>query len=228
MPILLLQKPFHSSKQKDHSACLARRLPIWKKGDTDNLLAEGRSLQSRLPRSSPSGHVDDGKLDRCFAKLMFQGKINAALQLLSVQGKGGILRSDDMVDIGYHIQKSVLDILKSKHPHAQPVLPTALPHGNAVPPEVHPAVFDQITAACIRRAALRTKGAAGPSGLDAHCWRRLCTSFKSASHDLCHALALLARQLCSTLVDPKGISPFLACRSDCPGQVPWRQARWDL
>jgi hypothetical protein len=59
MPILLLQKPFHSSKQKDHSACLARRLPIWKKGDTDNLLAEGRSLQSRLPRSSPSGHVDD-------------------------------------------------------------------------------------------------------------------------------------------------------------------------
>ena len=28
--ILLLQKPFRSSKQKDHSVCLARRLSIWK------------------------------------------------------------------------------------------------------------------------------------------------------------------------------------------------------
>ena len=155
---------------------------------------------------------------------MFQGKINAALKLLSAQGKGGILRTDDVVDIGYYVQKSVLDILKSKHPHAQPVSPAALPHGSAVPPEVHPVVFDQITAACIRRAAIHTKGAAGPFSLDAHCWRQLCTSFKSASHDLCHALALLARQLCSTLVDPKGISPFLACRlialDKCPGVRP--------
>lgn len=224
MPILLLQKPFLSSKQKDHTACLARRLPIWKKGDISNLLAEGRSLQSRLPKSHPSGSADDGKLARSFAKLMLQGKINAALQLLSEQGRGGVLRADDVIDVGDHGQKTVLDVLKSKHPQAQPVSSAALPQGNAAPPEVHPVVYDQITAACIRRAALCTKGAAGPSSLDAHCWRRLCTSFKSASHDLCHALALLARRLCSTLVDPKGISPFLACRlialDKCPGVRP--------
>ena len=62
MPILLLQKPFLSSKQKDHTACLARCMPIWKKGDISNLLAEGCSLQSRLPKSHPSGNADDGKL----------------------------------------------------------------------------------------------------------------------------------------------------------------------
>ncbi len=53
MSILLLQRPFRSSKRKDHSACLARRMLNWKKGDIRNLLVEGRSLQSRLPKIQP-------------------------------------------------------------------------------------------------------------------------------------------------------------------------------
>ena len=59
---------------------------------------------------------------------------------------------------------------------------------------------------------LRTNGAAGPSGLDAPCWRRICTSFKSASHDLCHSLAISAQRICTNLVDPSAIGPLLACR----------------
>ena len=31
------------------------------------------------------------------------------------------------------------------------------------------------------------------------------------SNDFCHSLAFLAKRLCTTLVDPKGISPSLAC-----------------
>ena len=85
-------------------------------------------------------------------------------------------------------------------------------------------VFDQITASSIRGAALRTKGAAGPSGIDAHVCRRLCTSFKSASNDLCHALTAIAKRLCTTFVNPKGISPLLVCRlialDKCPGIRP--------
>ena len=61
------------------------------------------------------------------------------------------------------------------------------------------------------KATLHTDGAAGPSGLDAHAWRRLCTSFYSASSDLCHSLAKLAKRLCTNLVDPCGLSPFTAC-----------------
>lgn len=56
LSILLLQKPFKSSKHKDHSACLARRLPIWKRGDIMNLLQEGRSLQSRLTKFNLPGN----------------------------------------------------------------------------------------------------------------------------------------------------------------------------
>ena len=68
------------------------------------------------------------------------------------------------------------------------------------------------------------KGAVGPSRIGAHCWRRLCTSFKSASDDLCHSLALLARRLCVSSLDPKGLSSLLACRlialDKCPGVRP--------
>ena len=52
-------------------------------------------------------------------------------------------------------------------------------------------------------------GAAGPSGLNA---RDLCTSFSMASNSLCHSLSLLAKCLCTVLVDPQGLAPFTACR----------------
>ena len=65
----------------------------------------------------------------------------------------------------------------------------------------------------IRSVALRTSGAGGPSGIDAHSWRRLCISLKSASLGLCHSLALTAERLCTELVDPASIAPLA---SHCP------------
>ena len=59
---------------------------------------------------------------------------------------------------------------------------------------------------------LKVNGAAGPSGLDAHGWRRLCTCFKGASRDLCASLASVARRICSSYVNPTLIAPLLACR----------------
>ena len=54
------------------------------------------------------------------------------------------------------------------------------------------------------------QGAAGPSGVDAYAWRRFYSSFKSASADLCNALAGVARRLCTSRVDPEGLSGFVA------------------
>ena len=51
LSVLLLQKPFYCSKQKDHSACLERHLLSWKKGDIAEMLWEGHSIQSRLTKS---------------------------------------------------------------------------------------------------------------------------------------------------------------------------------
>ncbi len=59
---------------------------------------------------------------------------------------------------------------------------------------------------------MHTEGSAGPSGIDALGWRRLCTSYKLASVDLCRSLAATARRLCTCLVDPKSISPIMASR----------------
>ena len=71
---------------------------------------------------------------------------------------------------------------------------------------------------------VQSTGSAGPSGLDAAAWRRICTAFKTASSDICHALALLARRICTHYVDPDGLSTFTACRlialDKCPGVRP--------
>ena len=64
----------------------------------------------------------------------------------------------------------------------------------------------------IRAAALHTKGAPGPSGLDAYGWRQLCTCFKSASDELRCSIAVLARRLCTSFIDLSIISPLVACR----------------
>ena len=85
-------------------------------------------------------------------------------------------------------------------------------------------IFDALDGTVIRSAALRTQGSAGPSGLDAYRWRRLCTSFQQASDDLCNSLVLVARRLCTTCVDPDGIDALVAYRlialDKCPGVRP--------
>ena len=57
---------------------------------------------------------------------MFEGKINAAIKLLSNEGMGGFLHVDDMIQLGNSEPKSVYNILVSKHPPSQPVLPAAV------------------------------------------------------------------------------------------------------
>ena len=127
-------------------------------------------------------------------------------------------------DLGDQGMRTVLDVLHTKHLPPQPTFPEAVSMGCAVPPLLPPVVLDQITASAICCAALHTKGAAGPSALDLYSWRTLCTSFKSASTDLCHSLALLARKLCTSFVNPKCLSPLLACQfvtlDKCPGVCP--------
>ena len=76
---------------------------------------------------------------------------------------------------------------------------------NTPPPDHNPhfSIFDQLNGDLIRRTALKSTGAAGPSGIDTYGWRRLCTSFRSSS-DLCKAIAHVARRLCTSYVHPSG------------------------
>ena len=208
MPILLLQKPHRRSKTKDHITCLERRLQVWKEGNLNELTLEGRTIQSRLSKFDKSMATQN--LSCSFANLMFEGKTKAALDLLSHAEKGGILHLHDSSDSSDPDSPSVRDILINKHPQGQRAHPQCIVHAPAE--ETHSVVFDSIDANAIRSASLRTTGSAGPSGLDAHEWRRLCTAFKGASTALCSALAQVAKRLCTSYVDPRSVSSFLACR----------------
>ena len=155
--------------------CLQRRLNLWKEGDIANLLIEGRALQKSLVNFQPSHRdtTDDALTVRRFSKLMMEGRVRAALKLLSDDAHTGLLRLDETIDTS---GKTVRDVLDDKHPDPKPVHPEAV-LGDADDDSFHPAIFDNITAESIRAAALHTQGAAGPSGLDALSWRRLCTAF---------------------------------------------------
>ena len=163
---LLLQKPARNSKERDHIRHLERCLTLWKEGALDELLCEGRVIQSRL-KHAPSARKG-AQIIRSFTKLMFEGNTRAALQLLTGHGQGGVLNLNDPADPS-NPEFSVRDALRAKHPPAQPLLRECL-SSTVDTPAVHPIVFDTLDASVVRAAALRTVGAAGPSGIDAGGW----------------------------------------------------------
>ena len=145
---------------------------------------------------------------------MSLGKVSAALKLIAEDSRGGVLSLDSQVPCtGGTTSKSVRDILAEKHPPGRmAVTDTLLDSGCSDPPCYDPILFEQLTGDLIKWAALHTHGAAGPSGVDAYAWRRLCSSFGSASVTLCNSLAAVARRLCVEEVDPAELMAFVACR----------------
>ncbi len=164
MPVLLLQNPSTSSRTKDHSQHLERRLLLWEKGNINNLVIEGRAIQSRFPKQRPMIKRRQESIARQFADRMFHGDVSGATNLLTTKGKGGVLRASD--PIGDH---TVLDVLREKHPQARPATQEALIPNPPLDPVSasphHTIIFEQITAKTIKDAALHTKGSAGRPGL---------------------------------------------------------------
>ena len=78
--------------------------------------------------------------------------------------------------------------------------------------EPHYLLFDEIDGRLIQSIVQSMSGVAGPYGLDANGWERMCPSFRKDSDNLCSAIANLTRRLCSTYIDPVGISALVACR----------------
>ena len=206
MPGLLLQKPTPESRAKDHVASLSRRLEAWKSGQISILLHEGRTIQKYLPTHRKA---NGEALAQSFTKLMFSGRVKAALRLLSDDQGARVLGLDAQVENG----KTVREILVEKHPPGKEPNPDILlTNSDSDCPAIHPVYFERLTSDLVHRAALQTEGAAGPSGLDATAWRRLCTSFGSASTALCDSLSLLAKRICTKFVDPAALHAFIACR----------------
>ena len=79
---------------------------------------------------------------------------------------------------------------------------------------VLPSYFDCIDETMVKNATRLTKGAAGPSQLDADQYRHilLSTKYKKESKDLRDQIAILAKQIATNILDPKTIESFVTCR----------------
>ena len=207
MPALLLQKPSRKSTAKQHSEYLNKRLTLWEIGSFDQLMREVRSIQQKLKENQPKNESTE-QLAKRFAKLMLAGKVHAALRLLDKAESVGVLNLTD----------EVLSDLKSLHPDAKHAPEVILMDGEL--PWFDPVVFTNIDESSITKAALKTRGAAGPSGLDADGWRRMLVSknFGKTGKDLRISIAKMTQQLCTqeltlgSVENKRDIEAYTACR----------------
>ena len=88
---------------------------------------------------------------------MSKGKINGAIKPLTNKMENGILPLNEKM-------------LKQKHPEPKDA-PTDVLFNDKVP-VVHSIRYEEINAELIRKVALKTRGGAGPSGLDGDGWKR--------------------------------------------------------
>ena len=199
MEHLLLQKPTRNAKASDHIKCLGKRLELWEKGDIAGLLEEAVAIQGRMPaRKVRKESVGD--LAGRFALLVHGGRSREAMRMLDEGDPGGVL------ELTPETKRAMADIYFDD----QPIDESALLQG---PVRLeHEAVFKEITGDAIKKAALKSRGGAGPSGGDARHWQHQLTSLGDASRELCDAMAAWTRRLCCSVVNQKALGAFLANR----------------
>ena len=101
MGALLLQKPGKRSKPHEEKQALQRRLTSWNEGKFDDLVRECVVIQSKFP----SATANSENTRKSFSRLMMQGRVAAALRVLSTSSSAPLTPTSD-----------VIDSLQDKHP----------------------------------------------------------------------------------------------------------------
>ena len=137
------------------------------------MISEGKVIQNRLTSGK---RIERDDIERVFAKLMFEGKINAALRYLTENNDPGILPSTP----------ETIKELKKKHPEP-------------------PSYFDKIDEGLIQKAAKKTERTAGPSQFYLEQVRRiLCNKhFKAEGKHLREQIAIFAKEISINITDPE-------------------------
>ena len=81
MPSLLLQKPRKTSKAKDHTKALERRMELWWNGDINALVFEAETNKNRM-RTVNSAR-DISQISKQLVMMMEKGNVNGALKVLT-------------------------------------------------------------------------------------------------------------------------------------------------
>ena len=141
-----------------------------------------------------------------FNKLMNTGKLSSAIEKLTDTSKG-VLSLDEIVK-----GKTVEQTLIEKHSPSKPIDENyTTPVSNETIP-FHPSVFDQKNGQHIKKAAMRTHGSHGPTGLDANEWKRNLTHFGQQSVEISKTIAKIAKKLVTEELNPELMEPYNACR----------------
>ena len=195
---LILQKSGTHVKAPAVKAIVDQRLQKWHAGNIDDLLKEATYLQEHAQNGGLQQKTNPAKI---FSRLMLQGKVKAALRVVSGT-QGGVASPSE----------TVLKKLKEKHPDAAPTDPSFIIQEEFK--QVPSSSWEKIDANMIRTIALNTKGAAGWSGVDSDDIRPLLCSknYGVTSENYCEAVAGVTKRLCREFVDPSSLTTFLACR----------------
>ena len=192
---LVLQKPSAHSKSRDHVIAIERRLELFRAGDFQSLLREGRVIQSRLP--SREGKARN--ILKAFTRLMLHGKVGKALRAI---------RDSDVAPVP--VTPEVVKELIKKHP--SPATSSSLLEG-PVFPKID-CTFSHISANSVLKAAKTLTGSGGPSGADSDLWQHMLLSKKlgSASNELAQAISTFAIKLATETINPLHLSAYVASR----------------
>ena len=143
LPNLLLQKPSAKSKARDHTKALEQRLVLWKEGKLDDIWKECQIIQKKL-HAKPTRSATD--VSKTFSKLMFEGKVGAALKFLEEHADNTVLPPTE----------EVIAKLQTLHPASEKISPHTLIQGPTQPP--NKAYFLSIDEQEVLKAANRTSG----------------------------------------------------------------------
>ena len=197
--MLMLQKPFKKSKAKDHLKFLEKRLKWWSDGEIDLIYKECEAIQQELLKSK----TRQSNINKVFAKLVFEGRLTTAMNLIEQEASKGVLQPNE----------NVLKELRKLHPPRRHVTTSEMIQGS--PAETNPVIFESINHSAIYHSAMQRRGSGGPSGLDAANFRRMVcsTKFKQVSESFCTTVSEIARKICCEEVDPNALETYTACRT---------------
>jgi hypothetical protein len=117
MDFLLLQRTTPKAKTKDHKRALERRLEDWHAGNISKLFEEVLAIHDHL--ESKRSKMKLPQLSKTFAGMVFEGKVGAAIRLLSDQASHEKLELTD----------EVLQELEALHPEGAAPVPESLQRG---------------------------------------------------------------------------------------------------
>ena len=197
LPNIFLQKSSKNSKTKNHIELIENRMKEWEAGNISTVFRECRTIQNRLLKTKR----DNVDFEKLFVRFMLFGKINSAVRLLEKNSCNGVLPMNN----------DNLNLLNKKHPPGAPALLGSLLQGPIL--DIPKSFYDSIDEFMIEKAVARTHGAAGPSNVDGHFFRQICSRrYREEAAVMKTNIAMFARKLASEPIDPTSIEPLTACR----------------